>query len=94
MTDLATRVEERIRAEWPGTQVDRKGVPFVAPNIREGGTTDAFVNLVAQIVSEESKTFSANVLRLVAMETEDVNQDHVTIEHLRRRAEELYRGES
>lgn len=51
MDDLATRVETRLREEWPGTYIPKR-LSF-APPIREDGATDTFVKLAARIIREE-----------------------------------------
>lgn len=52
--DLATRVEARVRAEWPGTHITQARGLIEAPEIRDGGSTDALVKLMARIIREEA----------------------------------------
>jgi len=48
---LATRIEARLRAEWPGTTVMGRGT---APStIRENGMTDTLIKLAVRLVREE-----------------------------------------
>ena len=54
MSELAERVEARIRAEWPGLVMTARGGVFIAPEIQPGGVTDGFVTFVAAIVAEEA----------------------------------------
>lgn len=54
MSSIAERVEKRIRAEWPGLVFTRNGEPYVAPEVREGGATDAFIRFVAAIIEQEA----------------------------------------
>ena len=54
MSEVAERVEARIRAEWPGMLITPRGELFLAPQIEPGGVTDAFVAFVAAIVAEEA----------------------------------------
>jgi hypothetical protein len=54
MTDLASRVEARIRAEWPGVHITPLRGLVEAPEIREGGSTDALVKLAAHIIRTET----------------------------------------
>lgn len=53
MSDLASRVEKRVREEWPGEQyVALRGQSNIPP-IREGGLTDALIKLMAEIIRDE-----------------------------------------
>lgn len=53
--ELATRVEARVRSEWPGTHTTGHRGLLEAPEIREGGATDALVLLMARIIREEEQ---------------------------------------
>ena len=54
MSEVAERVEARIRAEWPKTVVYKDGGLYTPPAVREGGVTDTLIKLVARIVAEEA----------------------------------------
>jgi len=51
MTDISpiTQFETALREEWVGPHTTATGDYFVAPEIREGGTTDTFVRLAVEI---------------------------------------------
>lgn len=53
-TELSNRVERRIRAEWPGTRVLPNGGVHTYPEVREGGSTDAIIKLMVEIIDAES----------------------------------------
>lgn len=51
--DVLFNVEKRVRAEWPGTRMNRNGEIFTAPEIRPGGATERFLEIMLKIVREE-----------------------------------------
>ena len=53
MAKLSEVVRQRIQIEWPGTQITRDGRVFVAPEIRQGGATDALIAKICQIIDQE-----------------------------------------
>lgn len=50
--ELASRIVERVRAEWPGSRVSSRA-EFIAPQIAEGGVTDTLLQLVHRVAEEE-----------------------------------------
>lgn len=72
MTDLAERVEARVRAEWPGIHTTALRGIIEVPPIRDGGATDALVKFLAQIVRDESSEVVAGTLRDAAADAENV----------------------
>jgi tripartite-type tricarboxylate transporter receptor subunit TctC len=51
-SELAARIDQRVRAEWPGSRVSTR-IEFIAPQIGAGGVTDTLLKLVRQVVEEE-----------------------------------------
>ena len=50
--EIAERIDERIRREWPGTHVGSRSA-FIAPQIGDGGVTDTLLRLVRRVIEEE-----------------------------------------
>jgi len=50
--EIAQRIDERVRREWPGTHVGSR-TAFIAPRIGEGGVTDTLLKLVRQVIEDE-----------------------------------------
>lgn len=53
MSDLADRVEARIRKEWPGEHETELRGKFLIPPIKSGGATDLLVLTMTEIIREE-----------------------------------------
>lgn len=51
-TEIAARIDARVRAEWPGSRVSTR-LEFIAPQIGAGGVTDTLLKLVREIVEDE-----------------------------------------
>ncbi|MCU1571524.1 MAG: hypothetical protein JWR33_2265 [Naasia sp.] len=53
--EIAARIDERVRREWPGTHAPARKL-FIAPEVQEGGVTDTLLRFVQRIVEEELRT--------------------------------------